>query len=321
MDFKSFGKNLSDFGAQITPFASRTFQFTKEQFGQAEDKTQLPPDYIDLEKKVDALKQAHQKMLAVTSQYSNEAYDYPPNIKETFQDLGRTVSEKVSLLSSATTTAEAQAALVAPPSAKPQPKTFSHAVARASLTSSQLLHQNHTGAGEDQLATALEKYAITMERVGEARLAQDSQIQSSFLAGWNTTLNTNLSFATRARKNVERSRLSLDAVKAHAKGTTFKLGHGGSRPEQHEEQGLSPEAQEEIEKAEDEFVTQTEEAVGVMKNVLNSPEPLRNLSELIAAQIEYHKKAYEVLSELAPVVDGLQTEQEASYRKSREEGS
>ncbi|KAK2612889.1 BAR domain-containing protein [Conoideocrella luteorostrata] len=321
MDFKNFGKNLSEIGAQITPFASRTFQFTKEQFGQAEDKTQLPPDYIDLEKKVDALKQAHQRMIAVTSQYSNEAYDYPPNIKETFQDLGRTVSEKVSLLSSATTTAEAQAALVAPPSAKPQPKTFSHAIARASLASSQSLHQNHTGAGEDPLATALEKYAIIMERVGEARLAQDSQIQSSFLAGWNTTLNTNLNFSTRARKNVERSRLSLDAVKARAKGTTFKIGGQGARTDQHDEQELSPEAQEEIEKAEDEFVTQTEEAVGVMKNVIDSPEPLRNLSELVAAQIEYHKKAYEVLSELAPVIDGLQTEQEASYRKSREEGS
>jgi hypothetical protein len=34
---------------------------------------------------------------------------------------------------------------------------------------------------------------------------------------------------------------------------------------------LSPEAQEEIEKAEDEFVTQTEEAVGVMKNVSLHP--------------------------------------------------
>ncbi|KAJ2968502.1 hypothetical protein NQ176_g9147 [Zarea fungicola] len=83
MDFSKFGKNLSyvvktgllsspvalsrtDFGAQITPFASRTFQYTKEQFGQTEDKTQLPADYIDLEKKVDALKQAHQKMLNVT---------------------------------------------------------------------------------------------------------------------------------------------------------------------------------------------------------------------------------------------------------------
>ena len=44
--------------------------------------------------------------------------------------------------------------------------------------------------------------------------------------------------------------------------------------------------------------------------MLDSPEPLRNLCELLAAQIEYHKKAYEVLSELAPVVDGLQAEQE-----------
>ncbi|PHH58802.1 hypothetical protein CDD82_2717 [Ophiocordyceps australis] len=266
MDFKSLGKNLTELGSHITPFASRTLQFTKEQFGRVDDKTQLPADYIDLEKKVDALRSAHQKMLAVTSQYSNEAYDYPPNIKETFQDLGRTVSEKVSLLSSATSTAEAQAALVAPPSAKPQPKTFSHAIARASLTSSQVLHQNHTGAGEDPLATALEKYALTMERVGEARLSQDSQIQSRFLAGWNTTLNTNLMFASRARKNVERSRLSLDAVKANAKGATFKLGVQAAQADHGDEHELSPEAQENIEKAEDEFVTQTEEAVGVMKN-------------------------------------------------------
>ncbi|KAL7805507.1 Bin/amphiphysin/Rvs domain for vesicular trafficking domain-containing protein [Trichoderma gracile] len=251
------------------------------------------------------------------SQYANEAYDYPPNIKETFQDLGRTVSEKVSLLSSATTPAEAQAALVAPASAKPQPKTFNHAISRASLASSQLLHQHHTGAGEDPLATALEKYALAMERVGDARLAQDSQIQSRFLAGWNTTLNTNLTFAARARKNVENSRLSLDAVKARVKGTTFKLG-GHSRGDRPDDAELSSDAQEEIEKAEDEFVTQTEEAVGVMKNVLDTPEPLRNLAELVAAQMEYHKKAYEILSELAPVLETLQTEQEASYRRNRD---
>ena len=81
----------------------------------------------------------HQKLLAATAQYSNEAYDYPANIKESFTDLGRTVSEKVHLLSTATSPAEAQAALTAPPSAKPQPKTFNHAIARASLSSSQLL--------------------------------------------------------------------------------------------------------------------------------------------------------------------------------------
>ena len=103
-------------------------------------------------------------------------------------------------------------------------------------------------------------------------MAQDAQIQSRFLAGWTTTLNTNLMFATRARRNVEKSRLTLDAVKARVKGTTWKLATPGSpRTETHEEQvELSPEAQEEIEKAEDEFVTQTEEAVGVMKNVCSN---------------------------------------------------
>lgn len=122
------------------------------------------------------------------------------------------------------------------------------------------------------MATALEKFALAEERVGEARLAQDAQIQSRFLAGWNTTLNTNIMFATRARKGVEKSRLTLDAAKAKAKGTTWKIpvpavaAAQNAHVEAHDEE-ISPEAQEEIEKAEDEFVTQTEEAVGVMKNV------------------------------------------------------
>lgn len=122
------------------------------------------------------------------------------------------------------------------------------------------------------MATALEKFALAEERVGEARLAQDAQIQSRFLAGWNTTLNTNIMFATRARKGVEKSRLTLDAAKAKSKGNTWKIpvpavaAAQQSHTEAHDEE-ISPEAQEEIEKAEDEFVTQTEEAVGVMKNV------------------------------------------------------
>lgn len=312
----AFGKN---FTASFSPFAARTQQYVKEQLGQVDDKTQLPPDYIELEKRIDALKQIHQKMLQVTSQYSHEAYDYPNNIKESFNDLGRTVSEKVHLLTTATSPAEAQAALTAPPSAKPQPKTFSHAIARASLASSQLLQQQYTGAGEDPLAAALEKYALASERVGEARLAQDAQIQSRFLAGWSTTLNTNLMFATRARKGVENSRLLLDAAKAKSKNSGWHLpGQTNSRGVEGRNDEADESSRVEIEQAEDEFVGQTEEAVGVMKNVLDTPEPLRNLADLIAAQLEYHKKAYEILSELAPVVDGLQVEQEASYRKSRD---
>ncbi|KAF2002239.1 meiotically up-regulated gene 64 protein [Amniculicola lignicola CBS 123094] len=308
----AFGKNFS---TSFTPFAARTQQYVKEQLGQAEDKTQLPPDYIELEKRVDALKKVHNNLLQVTAQYSNEAYDYPTNIRESFNDLGKTVSEKVHLLSSATSPAEAQAALTAPPSAKPQPKTFSHAVARASLNASHTLTEVHAGAAEDPLATALEKFAIASEKVGEARLAQDAQIQSRFLAGWSTTLNTNIQFATRARKAVENSRLNLDATKASAKGPAFSLPGQVGRKDGAEDD-LSEEARAKIEQAEDEFVGQTEEAVGVMKNVLDTPEPLRNLADLIAAQLEYHKKAYEILSELAPVVDQLQVEQEVRRHQS-----
>lgn len=102
----------------------------------------------------------------------------------------------------------------------------------------------------------MEKYALAEEQVGEARLAQDAQIQSRFLAGWNTTLNTNLMFAAKARKNVENARLMLDSIKASKKAGA----HGDL-------DNLSEDARAEIEQAEDEFVGQTEEAVSVMKNV------------------------------------------------------
>lgn len=223
--------------------------------------TELPSDYLELEKRVDALKQVHQKLLQVTSQYSNEAYDYPPNIRESFNDLGRTITEKVHLLSNASSPADVQTAFTAPPSAKPQPKTFNHAIARASLAGSQLINQTHTSGNEDSLATALEKYALAEEKVGEARMAQDAQIQSRFLAGWSTTLNTNIMFATRARKGVENARLGLDASKAKAKGAAAGR---GMNPD---EEMMTEESRREIEQKEDDFVAQTEEAVGVMKNV------------------------------------------------------
>jgi len=129
------------------------------------------------------------------------------------------------------------------------------------------LSGEHAGTGEDPLATALEKFAIASEKIGEARLAQDAQIQSRFLSGWSTTLNTNIQFATRARKQVESARLNLDATKASVKGVGFHLpGQPAGRKDGLEEE-LSEEARAKIEQAEDEFVGQTEEAVGVMKNV------------------------------------------------------
>jgi len=198
------------------------------------------------------------------SQYTNEAYDYPPNLRETFNDMGRTISEKVSLLSAANSASQASAALTAPPQGKPQPKTFNHAIARAALASATLIKENNTTTtNDDPLANALEKYALAEEQVGEARLNQDAQIQSRFLAGWSTTLHTNLKFAQRARKQVDDARLHLDATKARLKSSAVGR---GMNPDV-DSAALTEEASAEIEKREDELVAQTEEAENVMKNV------------------------------------------------------
>jgi len=89
--FSNLGKNIS---SSFSPFAARTGQFMREQLGQAEDKTQLPADYLELEKRVDSLKQVHQQLLQVTyvspplglmliadlcsSQYGNEVCPLTP---------------------------------------------------------------------------------------------------------------------------------------------------------------------------------------------------------------------------------------------------
>ena len=89
---RAFGSQVS---SSVSPFAARGQQWFKEQTGNAGEKTELPHDYVELETRIEALKITHQKLLAATSQYANEAYDYPPNIRESFQDMGKSISEKV----------------------------------------------------------------------------------------------------------------------------------------------------------------------------------------------------------------------------------
>ena len=215
----------------------------------------------------------------------------------------------MSLLSKAGSASEASQAITAPPSAKPQPKTFNHAIARASLSGSQTISMaTPQGSTEvDPLAQGLERIAIAQEKVGEARLAQDEQIQGKFLAGWNATLNQNVKSADKARAAVQNARLSLDAAKSSAAA-------GGRHEEAYTEAQRKA-----IETAEDAFVEKVDEATSVMRNVLDTPEPLRNLVELLRAQAEYHQRAADILEGVGKEVSDIQLQQEADYRKARDQ--
>ena len=159
----------------------------------------------------------------------------------------------------------------------------------------------------DPLAQGLEKIAIAQEKVGEARLAQDEQIQGKFLAGWSATLNQNIKAADKARTAVNNARLSLDAAKSKASA-------GG----RHEE-AYTDAQRKSIEAAEDAIVEKLDEATSVMRNVLDTPEPLRNLVELLKAQAEFHQRAADILEEVGKGVSDIQMDQEADYRKARDQ--
>jgi len=44
-------------------------------------------------------------------------------------------------------------------------------------------------------------------------------------------------------------------------------------------------------------------------------EPLKNLNSFIEAQLEYHKRCYEILSELSPEINELELNNEAMLRE------
>lgn len=157
------------------------------------------------------------------------------------------------------------------------------------------------------MSQGLEKFAIAQEKVGEARLDQDTAIQQRFLAGWSATLNQNIKTAATARAAVQNARLELDAAKSRAAGT-------GRHEEAYTEQQRRA-----IEAAEDTFVEKVDAATSVMRNVLDTPEPLRNLAELVKAQAEYHSRAQEILEDVSKSINDIQLEQETSYRKAREQ--
>jgi hypothetical protein len=106
---------------------------------------------------------------------------------------------------------------------------------------------------------------------------------------------------------VQNARLNLDAVKSKASA-------GGKHEESYTEQQRHA-----IEQAEDVFVEKVDEATNIMRNVLDTPEPLRNLVELAKAQAEYHQRAAEILEEVTKNLADIQNEQETAYRQARDQ--
>ncbi|KAI8359108.1 Bin/amphiphysin/Rvs domain for vesicular trafficking-domain-containing protein [Choanephora cucurbitarum] len=292
--FANLGSRFNPFAQKLNKGLGQVRQYAQEKLGTAENVTELPQEYKDLEKRVDALRNAQLNMLKISRTFDNSSYDYPVQIQQSLIGMTNTVTRELQQL--ALTTPAADRANTANEVSREEPKTLLHGLSRVAA-------QGSEAVGVDEpLGTALFKYATITEKVADARVKMDKAIVEKFNKPVQTTLNSSIEQALKARRNVQSIRLSLDACKAK---------YRSARPEKSEAARL------EVEQAEDQFVAAVEEATNLMKAALENPEPFRNLADLVQAQLQYFKEAQELLSDLAPELDEIQVTQESLYRNSR----
>ncbi|KAI8838079.1 hypothetical protein BC829DRAFT_41230 [Chytridium lagenaria] len=283
--FNGFAEKLKPLGAQAAKGFSQVSQYAKERIGSvaAADITELPAKYRELEEKVDRIKGLHESLLKVSVNYTKSHYDYEPLLSETAYDFATNISDRVNTLTGA-----------APVVSKEEiPRSLSHAFAKAASGNAEAI------GTEEPLGAALRRFSTIHERVGNARLKLDNDATAKFHQPFTTTLNQTIAHAMKARRHVQAARLNYDAARARLKT---------ARPEREEA------ARAEMEATEDEFVAAVDDAMSKMTLVVESPEPLKNLADLVATQLAYFKEAYEALAELSPEIDELQVTNEALLR-------
>lgn len=190
-------------------------------------------------------------LLKVTRTYNNSSYDYPVLIQESLIGISNTVTREIQhlALSSTTSAADRATAPAATAAEVEEPKTLMHELSRVAAQGADQL------GPDEPLGTALFKYAAITEKVADSRIKMDQAIVEKFNKPIQTTLNSSIEQALKARRNVQSIRLSLDACKAR---------YRSARPEKSEAARL------EVEQAEDQFVAAVEEATNFMKAALEN---------------------------------------------------
>ncbi|KAI9091169.1 hypothetical protein DFS34DRAFT_619480 [Phlyctochytrium arcticum] len=294
--FSNWSAKLQPLGSQVGKQFSQFQQYAKERMGTVGDITELPAEYRELEAKVDKIRLMTENLGKIARNYTLPHYDYEPALKDTVFDFATNVGDRAtSLLETGAKAAGVNAPIQTTPRSKGDeiPPSLSHAFARVALHSAEEL------GTQEPIGAALKKFATVEERVGNARLKLDAAAQQKFVQPCAKLLSAHIAYAMAARKNVQSVRLAYDACRARLKA---------SKPE-HVEQ-----VRQEMEAAEEEFVAAVDEAMGKMNAVVENPEPLKMLADLVAAQLAYFKESYEALSEVSPELDELQVTNESLLR-------
>lgn len=284
--FEEVSKEAQKFTNDITPMAKRTARLVQEKFGSIEDISELPEEYILLEKKTDALRSVYKKLLSISSTYEIESYDYPPNPTESLSDLSKTLSDKFQGLQKASTAAEAEKVLTASSGAPALPQTLAYELSKAAKQSHDFLLQF---GGENALSKVLLKFSDSQAKIGSKRLEQDHMIVTEFNAKLHESLDKSFKETTANRKKVDSARLNFDTLRHEVK----------VYPERQEK------LQESLDNAEDELVNATTVAVQSMKKLIEPAESVNLIIIFTKIQLEYHKASVSELENLVKELESI----------------
>ncbi|CCK69927.1 Gvp36p KNAG_0D01760 [Huiozyma naganishii CBS 8797] len=288
----SLNKTLYDFGSSVSQktqefsrdlpsLAQTTQRLVQEKLGQVTDISQLPQEYLELEKRVDALKLVHEHFLQVTAIYENESYDYPKYVRDSVNEWSRTVATRVSELRHVSSAAEAQH-VIAAPTQETEPKTLHYALSKVALNGSQLVDNLDAPRTprETQLSSGLLEFSGVEAELAQARLEQDAAVKAQFNEKLRGQLSGEIARAAAARKEVFQKRLQYDVARTNLLN---------AKPEK--EASLRVQ----METLEDEFAQCTEHATIVMQEVLSQADLLGAVRRLAAAQHAYHERSAAIL--------------------------
>lgn len=279
-------EKTQEISTNLPSLAESTQRLVQERLGNITDISQLPEEYLELENQVDTVHLVYQHFLQITAIYENESYDYPKYVNDSVNDFSKVVASKVSELSQATSAQEAQNILVTPAPSK-EPRTLNYALSRVALTASENLSKL-SDPNEAPVADALLKFSDVQTKIAQARLHQDTLIQTKFNKHLREKVTNSIGKANKFRKEVQNKRLQYDVARS-------KLAQ--AKPEK--EASLRVE----METLEEQFAQATEEATVVMQQVLVDSRFLSNLKELAAAQLAYFEASSQLLSEFMPTLE------------------
>lgn len=275
----SFGNAFSNLGVNVSKQFNQISQYAKEQMGNAEDITELPIEYQELEYKVQRIRILYENLSKVGKNFSLPHYDYQPPVKDTMFEFASTVGDQATSLANSSAKAVGVQSSIASKPKKELPPTIYHAFSTAALISAESL------GTDDSTGNSLKTFADVQEQLGSYQLIYSQTALHQFYLPLKAELEGPLSQAGSARRRVHRVRLAYDACRSALKS---------ARPDSVET------ARAQMERAEDDFVAAVDEAMGILKSVAENRLVVDALLALQEAQRTFFVNALQILDNSNP---------------------